>query len=56
MLGFPMSFFLPFSAEFPSGEWRLTIFTYMSRLLRSIRERAQGGALSDIQMDAGGLT
>ena len=25
-------------------------------LLRSVRERAQGGALSDIQRDAGGLT
>ena len=30
--------------------------TYLSRLLRSVRERAQGGALSDIETDAGGLT
>ena len=30
--------------------------TYLSRLLRSVKERAQGRALSDIQTDAGGLT
>ena len=30
--------------------------TYLSWLLRSVRERAQGGALSDIETDAGGLT
>ena len=45
-----------FPAEFPSGAGRLIMSTYLSRLLRSVRERAQGGALSDIQMDAGGLT
>ena len=35
--------FSPFSAEFPSGAGRLTTSTYLSRLLRSVRERAQGG-------------
>ena len=29
MLGFPMSFFPPFSAEFPSGAWRLTMSTFV---------------------------
>ena len=29
--------------------------TYLPRLLRSMREGAQGGALSAIQTDAGGL-
>ena len=42
--------FSPFSAEFPSGARRLTVSTYLS-----VRERAQGGALSDIQTGAGGL-
>ena len=46
----------PFQAEFPSGVGRLAMSTYLSRLLRSIRERAQGGALSNIQTDASGLT
>ena len=30
--------------------------TYLPRLLSSVRERAQGGALSDIQMGTSGLT
>ena len=45
----------PFQAEFPSGPWRLSESTYLPWLLRSMREGAQGGALSAIQMDAGGL-
>ena len=55
-LGHPVSSLLYFLAEFPSGAWRLAMSTYLPRLRRSVRERAQGGALSDIQMDAGGLT
>ena len=51
----PMSL-LYFLAEFPSGAWRLTMSTYLPRLLRSVREGAQGRAPSDIQTDAGGLT
>ena len=51
----PMSL-LYFLAEFPSGAWRLAMSTYLPWLLSSVKERAQGGALSDIQMDAGGLT
>ena len=55
-----LSLFLPlppslFQAEFPSGVWRLTMSTYLSQLLRSMREGAQGRALSAIQTDAGGL-
>ena len=45
-----------FQAEFPSEVRRLTMSTYLSWLLRSMREGAQGGALSTIQTDAGGLT
>ena len=52
----PCLFLLYFLAEFPSGMWRLAMSTYLSQLLRSISERAQGRALSDIQTDAGGLT
>ena len=32
------------------------MYTYLPWLLRSVREGAQGGAPSDIQMDTGGLT
>ena len=45
-----------FPTEFPSGAGRLIRSTYLSQLLRSIRETAQGGAFSDIQTDASGLT
>ena len=44
----------PFQAEFPSGAGRLTMYTYLPWLLRSVREEAQGGAPSDIQMGASG--
>ena len=55
--GFPrVSSLLYFLAEFPSGAWRLAMSTYLPRLLRSMREGAQGGALPAIQEDAGGLT
>ena len=46
----------PFLAEFPSEVWRLTMSTYMLRLLRSTKEGAQGGAPPAIQEDTGGLT
>ena len=49
-------FLLYFLAEFPSGAWRLAMSIYLPRLLRSMREGVQGGALSAIQMDPGGLT
>ena len=49
-------FLLYFLAEFPSEVRRLAMSTYLSWLLRSMREGAQGGALSTIQTDAGGLT
>ena len=52
----PVSFLLCFLAEFPSGAWRLTMYTYLFQLLRSTRGGAQGGAPPDIQEDAGGLT
>ena len=45
----------PFQAEFPSGAWRLTKSTYLPWLLRPMREEAQGGAPSAIQVGAGGL-
>ena len=45
-----------FQAEFPSGAWRLSECTYLPRLLRPMREGAQGGAPSAIQAGAGGLT
>ena len=55
--GFPhVSSLLYFLAEFPSGAWRLAMSTYLPWLLRSMREGAQGGALSAIQMNSGGLT
>ena len=54
---FPPCVFLPyFLAEFPSGAWRLAMSTYLPLLLSSAREGVQGGAPSDIQEDAGGLT
>jgi hypothetical protein len=43
----------PFLAEFPSGVRRLAKSTYLPQLLSSVRERAQGGALSNIQMGTG---
>ena len=49
------SFLSSFLAEFPSEVWRLTMSTYMLRLLRSTKEGAQGGAPPVIQEDAGGL-
>ena len=51
----PVSSLLYFQAEFPPGAGRLTMSTYLPRLLRSMREGAQGGAPSDIQEDASGL-
>ena len=45
-----------FQAEFPFGVWRLAMSTYLPWLLRSVREGAQGGALSNIQTDGSGLT
>ena len=55
--GFPrVSSLLYFQAEFPFGAWRLAMSTYLPRLLRSMREGAQGGALPAIQEDTGGLT
>ena len=45
----------PFQAEVPSGAWRLTKSTYLPWLLRPMREEAQGGAPSAIQMGASGL-
>ena len=50
------SFLSSFLAEFPSGARRLTKYAYLPRLLSSMRERAQGRALSDIQTGASGLT
>ena len=49
-------FLLYFLAEFPSGAWRLAMYTYLPWLLRSMREGAQGGAPSAIQMGTSGLT
>ena len=46
----------PFLAEFPSGARRLAKSTYLPQLLSFMRERAQGGALSNIQMGTGGPT
>ena len=46
----------PFLAEFPSGARRLAKSTYLPQLLSSLRERAQGGALSNIQTGASGPT
>ena len=55
--GFPrVSSLLHFLAEFPSGAWRLTMYTYLPRLLRSTQEGAQGGAPPAIQEDTSGLT
>ena len=45
----PVSFF-PLLAEFPSGVWVLAMSTYLPRLLSSMREGAQGGVPSDIQV------
>ena len=53
--GFPRVIFsLLFSAEFPSGLWRLAMSTYLPWLLRPTREGAQGGAPSAVQVGAGG--
>ena len=49
-------FLLYFQAEFPSGAWRLAMYTYMPQLLRPMIEGAQGGAPSTIQMGTSGLT
>ena len=52
----PVWYFLSsFLAEFPSGAWKLTMFTYLPWLPRPTREGAQGGAPSTIQVGAGGL-
>ena len=46
-----ISFLLPvFLAEFPSGVWVLAMSTYLPQFLSSIREGAQGGAPSDVQV------
>ena len=42
--------FFSLLAEFPSGAWVLATSTYLPRLLSSMREGAQGGAPSDIQV------
>ena len=47
--------FSVFLAEFPSGAWRLTMYTYLSWLLRPTRKGTQGGAPSAVQAGAGGL-
>ena len=52
----PCLFLLYFLDEFPSGMWRLAMSTYLSQLLRPMREGAQGGAPSTIQMGTSGLT
>ena len=52
----PVSSLLYFLAEFPSGAWRLTMYTYLPWLLRPMREGAQGGTPSTTQTGAGGLT
>ena len=49
-------FLLYFQAEMPSRAWKLAMYTYLPWLLRPMREGAQGGAPSAIQMGAGGLT
>ena len=46
-----ISFLLPvFLAEFSSGAWVPATSTYLPWLLSSMREGAQGGAPSDIQV------
>ena len=52
----PVSSLLYLQAEFPSGVGRLAMSSYLPWLLRSVREGAQGGALSDNQMGACGPT
>ena len=52
----PVSSLPCFLAEFPSGAWRLAMSTYLSWLLRSMREGAKGRAPFTIQMGTGGLT
>ena len=54
----PVSLFLPlppspFQAEFPSGAWRLTVYTYLPLLLRPTWEGEQDGAQSAIQVYSG---
>ena len=56
----PLSLFFPLcpspsQAEFPTGAWSLTMYTYFPWLLRPMREGAQGGVPSAIQTGAGGL-
>ena len=51
-----VSSLLYFQAEFPSGAWKLAISTYLPQLLSSVRERAQGRELSDIQTGTSGPT
>ena len=60
MLTLSLSLFLPltpshFQAEFASGVWRLTMYTYLPWLLRPTQEGARGGAPSVIQTGTGGL-
>ena len=52
----PVSSLLYFQAEFPFAAGRLTMYTYLSQLITSMREGAQGGAPSAIQIGASGLT
>ena len=54
--GFPhVSSLLYFLAEFPSRTRRLAMSTYLPWLLSPMREGAQGGAPSAIEMSTGGL-
>ena len=45
----------PFQAEFESGAWRLTMYSYLSWILRPMQEGDQDRARSAIQAGAGGL-
>ena len=47
--------FSSFLAEFPSGAWRLAMYTYLPWLLRPTQEGAHGREPSAIQVGAGGL-
>ena len=51
----PVSSLFYFLAEFPSGAERLATSTYLPWLLSSVREGAQGGAPSTIQVGTSGL-
>ena len=48
--------FPSFLAEFPSGVWRLAMYTYLPWLLRPTRAGAQARAPSAIQAGACGPT